>query len=161
LFPADYDGGLIGMVMSKLHTCFIPGKMVKKTGQGRDALNNESGCDFLFSSLKFIIRRCNMIYVIATVEVTEGTRDLYLEELKKNVPLVCAENGCLQYGPAGDVATGIPIQEPINKNAVTIIEQWTDVAALKGHSTAPHMKTYREAVKNYVKKASIRVLEPI
>ena len=102
-----------------------------------------------------------MIYVIATVELAEGTRDLYLEELNKNVPLVCSENGCLQYGPAGDVATGIPVQEPINENAVTIIEQWTDVDALKVHSTAPHMKTYREAVKDYVKKVTIRVLEPI
>lgn len=102
-----------------------------------------------------------MIYVIATVELAEGKRDLYLKELNKNVPLVCAENGCLQYGPAADVATGIPVQEPINENAVTIIERWTDIAALKVHLTAPHMKTYREAVKDYVKRVGIRVLEPV
>lgn len=102
-----------------------------------------------------------MIYVIATVELAEGKKVLYLRELNKNVPLVCAEKGCLQYGPANDVATGIPVQEPINDNSVTIIERWTDVDALKVHLTAPHMKTYREAVKDYVKSVKIRVLEPI
>ncbi len=102
-----------------------------------------------------------MIYVIATVELAEGKRALYLKEFNKITTLVRAENGCLQYGPAVDVATGIPVQEPISENAVTIIERWTDVDALKVHLTAPHMQTYREAVKDYVKRVTIRVLEPV
>ena len=102
-----------------------------------------------------------MIYVIANIELAVGKRALYLQELNKNVPLVRSENGCLQYGAAADVTTGIPVQAPIDENTVTIMEQWADVDALKAHLTAPHMLTYREAVKDCVKRVTIRVLEPI
>ena len=102
-----------------------------------------------------------MIYVIVTVELVEGKRSDYLKEFKKVSSHVCAEKGCLQYGPAVDVATGIPAQEPINDNIVTIIEGWTDVNALKVHMTTPHMQAYRKAVKDYVKQISIKVLEPV
>jgi quinol monooxygenase YgiN len=60
-----------------------------------------------------------------------------------------------------DVPTGIPVQEPINENTITIIERWSDVDALKVHMTAPHMQSYREAVKDYVKLVRIRVLAPL
>jgi len=102
-----------------------------------------------------------MIYVIATVELIEGKRDLYIEEFNKIIPMVRAEKGCLEYGPTVDVATGIPVQEPINENAITIIERWSDVDALKVHLTAPHMKSYQKAVKDYVKLVRIRVLAPL
>ena len=101
-----------------------------------------------------------MIYVIATVELVEGKRSDYLKEFYKVRSHVCNENGCLQYGPAIDVATDIPVQEPINENTVTIIESWTDVNALKAHLTASHMQTYREAVKDCIKRITIKVLEP-
>ena len=102
-----------------------------------------------------------MIYVIATIELAEGKRALYLEELGKIIPLVRSENGCLEYGPSADVPTGIPVQEPINEGTITIIERWSDVDALKIHLTAPHMRGYREAVKDYVKHVRIRVLSPL
>lgn len=102
-----------------------------------------------------------MIYVIATVDLAEGTRSAYLDELRKMIPLVQAEEGCLEYGPAADVPTGIPVQDPVNENTVTIMERWTDMAALQAHLTAPHMQTYRKAVKNLVTGLSIKVLEPL
>lgn len=102
-----------------------------------------------------------MIYVIATVELMEGKRDLYMEEFNKIIPMVRAEKGCLEYGPTVDVAAGIPVQEPISESAITIIERWADVDALKVHLTAPHMKTYQKAVKDYVKLVRIRVLSPL
>jgi quinol monooxygenase YgiN len=105
--------------------------------------------------------RCGMIHVIATINLTEGKRALYLEELNKIIPLVRSEDGCLEYGPAADVPAGIPIQEPINVNTITIVERWSDVDALKTHLTAFHMQSYREAVKDYVKLVRIRVLAPL
>lgn len=56
-----------------------------------------------------------MIYVIATIELVEGKRGVYLRELKKVIPDVHAEVGCLEYGPATDVATDIPVQVPVGK----------------------------------------------
>jgi quinol monooxygenase YgiN len=102
-----------------------------------------------------------MIHVIATIDLTAGQRDAYLVELNKIIPLVRAEKGCLEYGPAKDVPTEIPIQEPINENAITIMEQWTDVDALKIHLAAPHMQSYREATRDYVRLVAIRVLAPL
>ena len=54
-----------------------------------------------------------MIYVIATVELNEGGKEKYLAELKRVMPLVHKEKGCLEYGPTVDVPTGIPIQVPL------------------------------------------------
>jgi quinol monooxygenase YgiN len=102
-----------------------------------------------------------MIHVIATIDLAEGTRTEYLNELRKIIPQVQAEDGCLEYGPAADIPTGIPVQDPVNENTITIIERWTDVAALKVHLTAPHMQTYRKAVKDHVKRIAIRVLAPV
>jgi quinol monooxygenase YgiN len=102
-----------------------------------------------------------MIYVIANVELVEGKRNDYLRELKKVIPDVRAEIGCLDYDPATDVATDIPVQDPVSENVVTIIERWTDIQALKDHLKTPHMKTYREATKSIVKNLRVRILKPL
>lgn len=102
-----------------------------------------------------------MIHVIATVELVEGTRESYLAELRKIVADVRAEKGCIDYGPAGDIETGIPVQEKTGPDTVTIVERWADVQALKDHLAAGHMKTYREATKSMVKRLGVRVLQPL
>lgn len=102
-----------------------------------------------------------MIYVIATVELVEGKREGYLNEFKKVVPAVLAEVGCLEYGPASDIVTDIPVQETVDQNVVTIIERWTNVQALKEHLKTNHMKVYREATKSFVKSVNVRILEPL
>jgi quinol monooxygenase YgiN len=101
-----------------------------------------------------------MVYVIATVELNPGGKDKYLTELKRVMPLVHKEKGCLKYGPTVDVPTGIPIQVPQRENVVTLIERWESVDALKLHLTQPHFLEYRERVKDVMKTVSIQVLTP-
>ena len=101
-----------------------------------------------------------MIHVIATVELKRGYRDAYLDILRRNVPNVKAEEGCLVYEPTVDAETDIPIHEKAGDDVITIIEAWESVDALKDHFQAPHMLSYREKVKNLVSKVSIRVLQP-
>ena len=101
-----------------------------------------------------------MIYVIATIELTEEGKEKYLAELKRVTPLVHKEKGCLEYGPTLDLPTGIPIQIPQRNNVVTLIERWESVDALKLHLTQPHFLEYRERVKDVMKSASIQVLTP-
>jgi len=101
-----------------------------------------------------------MIHVIATIEVKPGCRDAFLDILRSNVAAVKAEKGCLAYAPTVDAATDIPVQEKSGENVVTIIEGWEDLAALKRHSSAPHMLAYRDRTKALVHKVSIRVLQP-
>ena len=101
-----------------------------------------------------------MIHVIATIEIAPGKRDEYLDIFAQLVPKVRAEQGCLAYGPAVDVDSGISIQMPLRDNVVTAVEQWSDLDALKAHIAAPHMAEYKEDVKDIVVGLTLQVLTP-
>lgn len=101
-----------------------------------------------------------MIHVIATIELNAGKRDAFLAEFHKLVPQVRAEAGCLEYGPAIDVATDISAQIPLRENVVTVVEKWEDLPALKAHLVAPHMLDYRPRVKELVKGTTLQILGP-
>ncbi len=101
-----------------------------------------------------------MIHVLATIRLNPGTRDAFLEEFLRLTPLVQAEDGCIEYGAAIDVPTGMPIQELVGDDAVVVVEKWDSVDALRAHSQAPHMADYRVAVKDFVSSVELRVLAP-
>jgi quinol monooxygenase YgiN len=100
-----------------------------------------------------------MLHVIATIELKPGCRAAFLEEFHKLVPLVKAEAGCLEYGPAVDVPTGLAVQPPVRENVVTVIEKWADLPALQAHLAAPHMAAYREKVKDFLNGLSLHVMQ--
>ena len=101
-----------------------------------------------------------MIYVIATVEVVAGKREQFLEEFRRLVPEVLAEQGCLFYEPTVDVASGLPRQMPLRDNTVTIVESWESLSDLQAHIVAPHMTTYRQRVKDLVAGTVLQILSP-
>jgi len=101
-----------------------------------------------------------MIHVIATIETAPGKRDDFLAAFAELVPDVRAEQGCLEYGPAIDLATSITDQAAPRGDVVTVVEKWESVEALRRHLEAPHMARYRRTVKDLVLGISIRVLEP-
>lgn len=101
-----------------------------------------------------------MIYVIATVELNPGGKEKYLAEMKRVMPMVLKEKGCLEYGPNIDVPMGIPIQVPPRENVVTLIEKWESPEALIAHFNQPHFLEYRERVKDVMKSVSIQILTP-
>jgi quinol monooxygenase YgiN len=100
------------------------------------------------------------IHVIANIELHTGHRGAFLNELRKLVPLVLAEDGCIEYGPAIDIPSGIGAQQPIRDHVVIIVEKWQTLDHLKQHLTAPHMTVYREAVREMVLVTKLFVLEP-
>jgi quinol monooxygenase YgiN len=102
-----------------------------------------------------------VIHVIATVELHPGTRDRFLHEFARLEPQVKAEDGCLEYGAAVDLASGLAPYAPPRPDVVIIVEKWTNLDALKAHLAAPHMNTYRERVTAYVIAAALQVLEPV
>ena len=101
-----------------------------------------------------------MIHVIAAIEIVEGMRAEFLEAFHELMPHVHAEEGCIEYGPAVDVATPIELQAPLQENIVTVIEKWESVAALEAHLVAKHMQENREKVKDIVAGINIQILEP-
>lgn len=100
-----------------------------------------------------------MIVVLAFIELNPGTREAFLGEFRKLVPLVRAEKGCLEYFPAIDHGTEIKSQVPLGADAVMVVEKWESVSALETHLAAPHMVEYRPKVKDYVKQVTLRILE--
>jgi len=102
-----------------------------------------------------------MIHVIATIEIASGKRDAFLEEFRKIVEPVRAEEGCIEYGPTVDADTGIDAQQPNRPDVVTVVEKWESVEALKAHLVAPHMEAYRPRVKDLVLGMDLRILQPV
>ena len=100
-----------------------------------------------------------MIHVIAQIELKPGTRDDFLREFHRIVPLVREEAGCLDYGPTIDAETDIENQCR-NPNRVTIVERWESVEHLRAHLSAPHMVEYRPKVKPFIEQAALYVLQP-
>ncbi len=101
-----------------------------------------------------------MIHVIATIQLNPGKREAFLTEFHKLIPLVRAEDGCLEYGSAVDEATDIGAQEPLREDVVIVVEKWESVSHLKAHLVAPHMEAYRPAVKDLVVKTTLQILKP-
>jgi quinol monooxygenase YgiN len=102
-----------------------------------------------------------MIHVIATIRTANGRREDFLAAFRELVPLVRAEAGCLEYGPAIDFDAGIDNQPAERADVVTVVEKWEGAAALQAHLAAPHMLRYREKVKDIVAGVEIRVLKPV
>lgn len=101
-----------------------------------------------------------MLHVLATIEVAEGKRTAFLAEFHKLVPLVRAEDGCIEYGAAVDVPTAIPVQTPVRDDVVMVVEKWATLDALNAHLAAPHMAEYRQRVAGLVLKVALQILQP-
>ena len=102
-----------------------------------------------------------MIHVIATIELKPGGSGEFLKIFHALMPKVQAEPGCLEYGPAMDLCTGMTMQAPLRDDVVVIMEKWQDLAVLKTHLGTPHMVAYRRQVQDLVKGVKLQILEPV
>jgi len=101
-----------------------------------------------------------VIHVIATVDLHPDTRERFLHEFSQVAPQVRAEQGCIEYGAAVDVATGMAVQIPVRSDTVTVVEKWSSVEALQAHVVTPHMRAFFERTQGFVVHLTIQVLEP-
>jgi len=101
-----------------------------------------------------------MIYVIATIQLRPHSRERVLKEIAAICPEVLREDGCLEYSAAVDIESGHSRQIPARPDVVTIIERWRDLPALREHSVAPHMQTFRQRISDAVVSTSLQVVTP-
>ena len=101
-----------------------------------------------------------MIVVLATIELHPGKREDFLREFRQIVPKVRAEQGCIEYFPAVDQASGLPVQGSLRDDVVVVVEKWESIPALETHLIAPHMMEYRPKVKEFVKRVGLQILSP-
>ena len=95
-----------------------------------------------------------MIHVVAIIVTRPGQREAVLSEFRAILPAVRAEEGCLEYGPAIDVAG---TEDQFGADSFVVIEKWSGTAA---HAKAPHMIAYGEKVASMLVSRAIHVLEP-
>lgn len=101
-----------------------------------------------------------MINVIASISVKTGKFYDYLVILRSTLQAVRKEKGCIGYIPTVDIDAKLPSQA-LDKNVVTILEQWENLEALHAHLGSPHMQEYRERVKNLIESVSLKVLQEV
>lgn len=99
-----------------------------------------------------------MIHVLASLHIKPGRREEFLAIFKANVPHVLKEQGCIEYIPAIDIASGIADQVE-NDDIVTVIEKWSSLDALHAHMQAPHMLAYSEKVKDILENVTLKILQ--
>jgi len=102
-----------------------------------------------------------MIYVVATIELVEGMRDAFLAEQRHLLPLVRAEQGCVEYVPTMDVSLSDPHKTPPRTHCIIMHEKWETLANLQAHAVADHMKEFRGKVKNMVVSTKVEVFQPV
>jgi len=116
--------------------------------------------DLGLSSFPYSRLPLQMIVVLATIELQPGKREDFLREFRLIVPKVRAEQGCIEYFPAVDQASGLPVQGSLRDDVVVVIEKWESISALETHLIAPHMMEYRPKVKEFVKRVGLQILSP-
>jgi quinol monooxygenase YgiN len=101
-----------------------------------------------------------MIHVIAVITAKPGMREEVLRAFRANVPNVQAEKGCIEYGAAVDLETGLKIQTAFGADTFVVIEKYQDLDALKAHAGSPHMAAYGAKTKDMVASRTIHILSP-
>jgi quinol monooxygenase YgiN len=102
-----------------------------------------------------------MIHILVTMMVKEGGMEEFLRLCGRLRPLVLAEKGCLAYDYARDIASPLSIQEPLDRNRVTLVEKWESLDALKAHLATAHMKESGPAMNALRESVVARVCESI
>lgn len=98
-----------------------------------------------------------MIHVIASISTTPGNRQKYLDVLETFLENIRSENGCIEYGPVSELDLRHPAQSLSGDETVTILERWSNEAALRAHFEAPHMHEYRSRIRDLVDSVRLQV----
>src|SRR5262249_9511422 len=101
-----------------------------------------------------------MIYVVATIEVQPGKREEFLALQKSLLPLVRAEQGCLEYVSSVDLPLN-PEKNPPRGDVIVMQEKWETLDHLKANAGAPNMNDFRTKSKALVKSTKVEVFEPV
>lgn len=101
-----------------------------------------------------------MIHVLAIITAKPGKRDAMLQAFRANMPVVHAEKGCVEYGPAIDAESVGGFQTRFGPDTFVVIEKWENADALKAHAAAPHMAAYAAKTKELIASRVIHVLSP-
>lgn len=88
-----------------------------------------------------------MYIIIAPLQVKEGFRERFLEEMVKDAEgSVKNEPDCLRF----DI-----VEDPSNPNWIWLYEVYKDKAAFEKHKKMPHFLRWREVTGDWIEKSSV------
>ena len=99
-----------------------------------------------------------MIHIVAIITAKPGKRSELLSLVRGNLPLVRAEDGCVEYSPVVD---HFDSAHPFGPDMFIVIEKWRDEATLAKHRVASHMQRYLAQSKDLVAHRAVHVLASI
>jgi len=103
-----------------------------------------------------------MVYVIVRFEIKEASLERFVKVFSQVLPAVRAEQGCIQYEPTIDLTDpDVTLPATPHPNAMTLIEKWESVDALKTHLASKHMTEHRLRVKDMIKSTEIQLLRGV
>lgn len=100
-----------------------------------------------------------MITVIAEIQVRagDGHKQNVLNAFSKLIPTVLQEDGCRGYRLLLDYEGNVDYQS-LDENMITMLEHWTDIAALNAHLQSAHMQAYAQEVADDVVGMKVKIL---
>ncbi len=101
-----------------------------------------------------------MLYVVAKIELAEGKRDEFLAAQRALLPLVRAEQGCIEYTPTLEVPVAHPSTTPPRPRCVFMHEKWESLGHLQAHLNAEHMKDFRDKVRPLIASVQVEAFQP-
>lgn len=99
-----------------------------------------------------------MIHVIAIITSVSGKRAELLKAFSKIVPLVHAEEGCVEYQPVTDATNAGAMQTALGSDSFMVIEKWNTMDDLSAHAASDHMAEYGKTAGHMVADRTIHIL---
>ncbi|MCH2549207.1 MAG: antibiotic biosynthesis monooxygenase [Alphaproteobacteria bacterium] len=101
------------------------------------------------------------VHIVAVIKAKTGLRQDLLKLFLDNVPLVLAEDGCIQYQPVIDTEDGGSIQTKFGDDTFVVVEEWESMEALRAHASSEHMLAYAGKSKDLIADRTIHILSPV
>ncbi len=100
-----------------------------------------------------------MIHVVAIITAKPGRRAELLDRFLTVVPIVQAEDGCIEYRPVIDHHAGLDgDREALGPDSYIVVEKWASAEALDAHVATDHMRTYAKETGNLIGSRTLHVL---
>jgi quinol monooxygenase YgiN len=101
-----------------------------------------------------------VIHVIAIITAKPGRRAELLERFIGILPLVHAEQGCIEYRPVVDCHAGLEgARSDAGPDSYVVVEKWASLEALDAHAAAPHMVEYNAGAAELIASRVLHVMQ--
>jgi quinol monooxygenase YgiN len=99
-----------------------------------------------------------MVHLLAFITAHPGKRAELLAAFHGVIPLVHAEDGCIEYAPVVDIEGFDGFTTPLGPDTYAVVEKWASPEALRTHAAAPHMAEYGARTKHLIASRVLHVL---